>query len=1534
MHRARVWLLDPRRSVVAGQARDNSLAFRTALTYAMFAVETSPVRAVVLLALLAFGGARVSAGFTCDCVGLEADGTQVCCCPQTGNHPPGLQHLFLPHELYSHHLAAFSMRIQFTPSLANSFTLDTHTHTHTHTHLLVNMPPRRRTAAADALPFSPGQQSTESFMVRKQQATSWALDGLASSPELAQWGDQLHSKLRHWQRAFTMAMVALTIAVSVLGYQTAVYHSGSALSTPFKESFDKLSGNSQQALQQLVTQGSKLIPEGSSIRDSYDKLSVSSQHALYHLVNSGLSLPSLLPHKKESKVLLSTSNADSTADKASIAQLTTDLRSARQENEMLTDLLQRSQEELSVSQSRTHELLTSLARVEDNRSLLASQNAYLQSVNEKVPEAKECAQQMPACDEAPQCPVCDDVPCTESLYGPFGSQGWLLGALAAAFLLFTGFLYSPGSALRPFKAVYRSCFPPKAKLHQASPAKESPANGLSGPSTPRTLESESVESEADMREQIEALRAVATQRDGLEKDLKVVKADLSTTQGKLAETTASLDSVKADLVKKTRHASQLESQLQVAQDKAADSRADAVAAQNNLDAAEHKVAELTDSLASAQASHGQAVDELQHQHLDDIRAIETQLAQVKSDKAMAESSLNEKLAELAELTQQLTETRLVLAAADVIIEQTKAEAERLSSELATATTKQAVEATVHQVDVQQQQQALTAAAAANEAAEAAIEQARVDAELQSRDLADASSAKEAAESALEQAKADAGEHKQDLADAISAKESVQADLEQAQTELLEQGKALADVTAAREAAEANSGKAQANAEQLQQTLAEVTSARNSAQESLQQTQADIEQQAQALTEAIAAKDNAEASLEEVSASAEQLEQSLAEAVHARESAEAVLEQTRAGAKRQKQELADAAASAKEVADASLQQLKADVKQQKQELADAKSATDSAEAAVKQLRADAKRQKQDLASATSAKDRVGAFLERAKSELERQQQVTKDATSAKASLQAALDKATADAKQHQQALQEVTFTKDAAEAAVEQAHARAQQQEQLVADVSSAKASLHAELQQAKADAKDHQYDLANVTFARESAEASSKQAKADAQEQQQAVADANSAKANLQASLEQAMADAEQQRQFLADLKTGKGSNEEALQQSSAECSRLAAQLGEAISARTAAEAAVAEKSDDVRTLRAEVAETHRACEHLQKVINGFHADLESSVSAVQVQSLQNDLAGANAHIQSLLSQMHPQQEPGRLQVQTGPRAMMPSNSIPGTPRRSPGSPTGSSRSSGSRGSRPTDFLTQLTDAQKRITTLEAELAAAKVTGSSAIPAPCLRCLSRDPVFHGMLAQINRQPSTFSQAWKGTGEYNEVRSKAFASFVNHSGGTPRKAAASASASLPSHAVEVGPEVSSHAIEGTGDLASHAVQDAHESIPSHALEDEGLPSYALEHDVGSPQSSVGSWRGRLDMRINLDNIVAPESTAVSPRLSSPLRSLAGQPLSGSTAHLASGFDTARTPLSSHAVNPSSSSGSGTDEGFTPTSMQQEATGTFH
>ena len=152
-------------------------------------------------------------------------------------------------------------------------------------------------------------------------------------------------------------------------------------------------------------------------------------------------------------------------------------------------------------------------------------------------------------------------------------------------LMFMGFLYSPDFALRPVKAAYRSVFPAKTKLQQvsretseasvstctdsslsrstssgqdslvtglsdsqlqqratecidppnkshpskgttvlakkASPPKESPANGFSGPSTPRTPETDVAESQADMRKQIEALKAVAGQHDGLALELKV-----------------------------------------------------------------------------------------------------------------------------------------------------------------------------------------------------------------------------------------------------------------------------------------------------------------------------------------------------------------------------------------------------------------------------------------------------------------------------------------------------------------------------------------------------------------------------------------------------------------------------------------------------------------------------------------------------------------------------------------------------------------------------------------------------------------------------------------------------------------------------------------------------------------------------------------------------------------------------------------------------------------------------------------------------
>ena len=131
------------------------------------------------------------------------------------------------------------------------------------------MPPKKRSAASDLpaeLPFSPGQQSAELFAsrsgvtvvqrssqagvpylppllwfefstclltscltFRKQHATTLALNGLASSPELAQWGNELHGRVRRWQTAFTATAILLAVTVSALGYQTAVYHSGNEL---------------------------------------------------------------------------------------------------------------------------------------------------------------------------------------------------------------------------------------------------------------------------------------------------------------------------------------------------------------------------------------------------------------------------------------------------------------------------------------------------------------------------------------------------------------------------------------------------------------------------------------------------------------------------------------------------------------------------------------------------------------------------------------------------------------------------------------------------------------------------------------------------------------------------------------------------------------------------------------------------------------------------------------------------------------------------------------------------------------------------------------------------------------------------------------------------------------------------------------------------------------------------------------------------------------------------------------------------------
>ena len=170
--------------------------------------------------------------------------------------------------------------------------------------------------------------------------------------------------------------------------------------------------------------------------------------------------------------------------------------------------------------------------------------------------------------------------------------------MAAANLLFMGFLYSPECVTRPVRALFRSSRPAKGALPQVnrrssdtsvsaitdstfsrntssgqeslldgllshdkqgidptislgpaasnafasltngpaspkqrtSPEKASPskssANGVSGPSTPRTLETDSVESEADLHQQMQALKALADQRDGLASDLKVTQVQM------------------------------------------------------------------------------------------------------------------------------------------------------------------------------------------------------------------------------------------------------------------------------------------------------------------------------------------------------------------------------------------------------------------------------------------------------------------------------------------------------------------------------------------------------------------------------------------------------------------------------------------------------------------------------------------------------------------------------------------------------------------------------------------------------------------------------------------------------------------------------------------------------------------------------------------------------------------------------------------------------------------------------------------------
>ena len=89
------------------------------------------------------------------------------------------------------------------------------------------------------------------------------------------------------------------------------------------------------------------------------------------------------------------------------------------------------------------------------------------------------------------------------------------------------------------------------------------------------------------------------------------------TKGELAEAVASLEAGKGGLAAQTDHAAQLQTQLELTQDKVAGARAGACAAENNLRTAEEKVNELTHNLDSDKISHSQAMKELRLQQAEE-----------------------------------------------------------------------------------------------------------------------------------------------------------------------------------------------------------------------------------------------------------------------------------------------------------------------------------------------------------------------------------------------------------------------------------------------------------------------------------------------------------------------------------------------------------------------------------------------------------------------------------------------------------------------------------------------------------------------------------------------------------------------------------------------------------------------------------------------------------------------------------------------------------------------------------------------------
>lgn len=99
--------------------------------------------------------------------------------------------------------------------------------------------------------------------------------------------------------------------------------------------------------------------------------------------------------------------------------------------------------------------------------------------------------------------------------------------------------------------------------------------------------------------------------------LQSTKEELARIEDKLAETLAGMQSVEADLAAQTKRTEGLQDQVQLAQDRVAEARAATAAADVDLRSAEQRVAELTNSLDTAEVNHDQAVTELQQQHSDE-----------------------------------------------------------------------------------------------------------------------------------------------------------------------------------------------------------------------------------------------------------------------------------------------------------------------------------------------------------------------------------------------------------------------------------------------------------------------------------------------------------------------------------------------------------------------------------------------------------------------------------------------------------------------------------------------------------------------------------------------------------------------------------------------------------------------------------------------------------------------------------------------------------------------------------------------------